>query len=63
MLKNKSGKIINITSIVGHVGNMGQSNYAVSKAGVVAFSKSLSIEYAKKTLILTVSLLDLSKLI
>ena len=48
MLKNKSGKIINITSIVGHTGNMGQSNYAASKAGVVAFSKSLSLEYAKK---------------
>ena len=50
MLKNKSGKIINITSIVGHTGNMGQSNYAASKAGVVAFSKSLSIEYAKKNI-------------
>ena len=50
MLKKKSGKIINITSIVGHTGNMGQSNYAASKAGVVAFSKSLSIEYAKKNI-------------
>ena len=50
MLKNKSGKIINITSFVGHTGNMGQSNYAASKAGVVAFSKSLSIEYAKKNI-------------
>ena len=50
MLKNKSGKIINITSIVGHTGNMGQSNYAASKAAVVAFSKSLSIEYAKKNI-------------
>jgi len=50
MLKNKSGKIINITSIVGHTGNMGQANYAASKAGVVAFSKSLSIEYAKKNI-------------
>ena len=48
MLKNKSGKIINITSIVGHTGNLGQSNYSASKAGVVAFSKSLAIEYAKK---------------
>ena len=50
MLKNKSGKIINITSIVGHTGNLGQVNYAASKAGVVAFSKSLSIEYAKKNI-------------
>ena len=48
MLKNKYGKIINITSIVGHTGNLGQSNYAASKAGIVAFSKSLAIEYAKK---------------
>ena len=50
MLKNKSGKIINITSIVGHTGNLGQANYASSKAGVVAFSKSLAIEYAKKNI-------------
>ena len=50
MLKNKSGKIINITSIVGHTGNLGQANYAASKAGVVAFSKSLAIEYAKKNI-------------
>mgnify|MGYP001280662598 FL=1 len=50
MLKNKSGKIINITSIVGHTGNIGQSNYAASKAGIVAMSKSLAIEYAKKNI-------------
>jgi len=48
MLKKKYGKIINITSIVGHTGNVGQTNYAASKAGVVAFSKSLALEYAKK---------------
>ena len=48
MLKEKKGKIINITSIVGHTGNLGQANYSASKAGIVAFSKSLSIEYAKK---------------
>ena len=51
MLKNKKGKIINITSVVGHTGNLGQSNYTASKAGIVAMSKSLAIEYAKKTLI------------
>ena len=50
MLKNRYGKIINITSIVGHTGNIGQSNYAASKAGMVAFSKSLAIEYAKKNI-------------
>ncbi len=50
MLKNKSGKIINITSIVGHTGNFGQTNYSASKAGIVAFSKSLALEYAKKNI-------------
>jgi 3-oxoacyl-[acyl-carrier protein] reductase len=50
MLKNKSGKIINITSIVGHTGNLGQANYSASKAGIVAMSKSLAIEYAKKNI-------------
>ena len=50
MLKNKSGKIINITSIVGHTGNLGQANYTASKAGIVAMSKSLAIEYAKKNI-------------
>ena len=50
MLKKKCGKIINITSIVGHTGNLGQANYAASKAGIVAFSKSLAIEYAKKNI-------------
>ena len=50
MLKKKYGKIINITSIVGHTGNIGQANYAASKAGIIAFSKSLSQEYAKKNI-------------
>ena len=50
MLKKKYGKIINITSIVGHTGNLGQANYSASKAGIVAFSKSLAIEYAKKNI-------------
>ena len=50
MLKNKSGKIVNITSVVGHTGNVGQSNYTASKAGIVAMSKSLAIEYAKKNI-------------
>ena len=50
MLKNKKGKIINITSVVGHTGNLGQANYTASKAGLVAMSKSLAIEYAKKNI-------------
>ena len=50
MLKNKSGKIINITSVVGHTGNLGQANYTAAKAGIVAMSKSLAIEYAKKNI-------------
>ena len=50
MLKNKYGKIINITSIVGHTGNIGQANYAASKSGIIAFSKCLAIEYAKKNI-------------
>jgi 3-oxoacyl-[acyl-carrier protein] reductase len=50
MLKNKSGKIINITSVVGHTGNVGQVNYTASKAGIIGMSKSLAIEYAKKNI-------------
>jgi len=50
MLKNKYGRIVNITSIVGHTGNLGQSNYAASKAAITAMSKSLAIEYAKKNI-------------
>tara|TARA_B100001996_G_scaffold121039_1_gene91514 strand:- start:1267 stop:2004 length:738 start_codon:yes stop_codon:yes gene_type:complete len=50
MLKNKSGKIVNISSVVGHTGNLGQSNYTASKAGIIAMSKSLAIEYAKKNI-------------
>ena len=50
MLKNKSGKIVNITSVVGHTGNLGQANYTASKAGIIAMSKSLAIEYSKKNI-------------
>ncbi len=50
MLKNKNGKIINITSIVGHTGNIGQANYAASKAGIIGMSKSLALEYGKKNI-------------
>ena len=50
MLKNKYGRVVNITSVVGHTGNLGQANYAASKAGIVGMSKSLAIEYAKKNI-------------
>ena len=50
MLKNKKGKIINITSVVGHTGNIGQANYAASKAGLIGMSKSLALEYGKKNI-------------
>ena len=50
MLKNKFGRIVNITSVVGHTGNLGQSNYAASKSGIIGMSKSLAIEYAKKNI-------------
>tara|TARA_A100001011_G_scaffold18123_1_gene18669 strand:+ start:3546 stop:4283 length:738 start_codon:yes stop_codon:yes gene_type:complete len=50
MLKSKNGKIINITSVVGHSGNIGQANYAASKAGLIAMSKSLALEYGKKNI-------------
>ena len=50
MMKNKFGRVVNITSVVGHTGNVGQSNYAASKAGIIAMSKSLAIEYAKKNI-------------
>ena len=50
MLKKKSGKIINITSVVGHTGNLGQVNYSASKGGILSMSKSLSLEYAKKNI-------------
>ena len=50
MLKSKKGKIINVTSVVGHTGNIGQANYASSKAGIIAMSKSLALEYGKKNI-------------
>ena len=50
MLKNKFGRIVNIASVVGHTGNLGQPNYSASKAGIIGMSKSLAIEYAKKNI-------------
>jgi len=50
MLKNKFGRIVNISSVVGHTGNLGQSNYSASKAGIIGMSKSLALEYAKRNI-------------
>lgn len=48
MLKQKSGKIVNVTSVVGLMGNAGQANYAASKAGVIGFTKSVAKEFASR---------------
>lgn len=48
MMKRRSGRIINITSVVGLTGNKGQSNYAASKAGLIGFTKSVAKEYASR---------------
>lgn len=51
MMKQKQGKIINISSVVGITGNAGQSNYAASKAGIIGFTKSLSKELASRNIL------------
>lgn len=48
MLKQRSGRIVNITSIIGLTGNAGQSNYAASKAGLIGFTKSVAKEFASR---------------
>lgn len=50
MIKARSGRIINITSIVGITGNAGQTNYAASKAGLIGFTKSLALEVASRSI-------------
>lgn len=50
MIKQKSGKIINISSVVGVIGNAGQSNYAAAKAGIIGFTKSMAKELAKRNI-------------
>ena len=50
MIKKKWGRIVNITSVVGHTGNAGQSNYTASKAGIIGMTKSIAIELAKRNI-------------
>jgi 3-oxoacyl-[acyl-carrier protein] reductase len=51
MSKKKKGRIINITSVVGQVGNPGQANYSAAKAGVIGFTKSVAREYAGRNIL------------
>ncbi|NPA52875.1 MAG: 3-oxoacyl-[acyl-carrier-protein] reductase [Aquificae bacterium] len=50
MIKRKTGKIINISSIIGFIGNVGQTNYATTKAGLIGFTKSLAKELAPRNI-------------
>ncbi len=50
MIKNRYGKIINISSVVGLMGNPGQTNYSASKAGIIGFTKSVAKEYGKRNI-------------
>jgi 3-oxoacyl-[acyl-carrier protein] reductase len=54
MLKQRSGRIINISSVVGQTGNAGQANYAASKAGLIGFSKALARELASRNITVNV---------
>jgi 3-oxoacyl-[acyl-carrier protein] reductase len=51
MMKRRAGRIINITSVVGLMGNKGQANYAASKAGLIGFTKSVAREYASRNIL------------
>lgn len=52
MVRAKSGRIINIASVIGKTGNVGQANYAASKAGIIAFTKSIAKEYASRGILI-----------
>ena len=51
MIKKKSGRIINVSSVVGVTGNAGQTNYSASKAGIIGFTKSLAKEVASRNIL------------
>ena len=51
MMKKRSGRIINISSVVGLTGNKGQANYAASKAGLIGFTKAVAKEYASRNVL------------
>jgi 3-oxoacyl-[acyl-carrier protein] reductase len=51
MMKRRSGRIINMTSVIGLTGNKGQSNYAAAKAGLIGFTKSIAREYASRNIL------------
>jgi 3-oxoacyl-[acyl-carrier protein] reductase len=50
MLKQRAGRIVNVTSVVGLTGNPGQANYAASKAGIIGFTKSVAREVASRSI-------------
>ena len=50
MIKNKAGRIINVTSVIGQIGNEGQSNYAASKAGIMGLTKSMAKELGSRNI-------------
>ncbi len=54
MVKARSGRVINIASVIGEIGNAGQSNYAATKAGIIAFTKSIAKEYAARGIVANV---------
>lgn len=54
MVKARSGRVVNIASVIGETGNVGQSNYAAAKSGIIAFTKSIAKEYASRGVVANV---------